>query len=1186
MEDKIKGLGMKGLFAKKETAPAAAGAASPPPVTPAAASSPSEGAPELKSELSSSKAEKKDKASEKAEKQKEKDLTKLAQDMEAMAEEENKEEKKEGPKYIAKPGDYEVLVHLIEVRGLKGKGFGDMSDPVVKVECFGQRKHTKTLQSTLNAKFDEVLHFTGKNLEPRSLETEKIKIRVMDANTIRRDVEIGSFEFDVASAYFLENHEIFRKWVALTDSTGASSGVQGYLRLTITALGPGDEMYIHDDKDYEDEGDEMDVLLPPKIDQKGYLLNINFYDAKDLMQMDFGLRGNSCDPLMRVDFAGTKLKTLHKSGFNVELNQQIQVAVMEPLMANSIMLSLFDKDFAAKDELMGKVMVEYKKLKENGNVLPPTWFNIYGPRMYDDLKLPNEWAVQMLEGSREGSYLRGRVLISMNLKEEHVPKSLYAGEIPPLSPAPRTTTWVLQIDVYKAIELPRRGSWKLQVRVGGYSFQNKSKEPKNGMISFNEGMTDENGNVNMEVELPEDPEQCPDIFFYLRSSKHNISYYRISFAEAVRAGWGAPPQWLRMKEDKSLDNLGDDEYPGEFLVGLRVGLKSTVPPVVPATARPLLEKGVTLKDLVAQSAAEPAEPSVKTAGGIRTLTMKTSEMKTGEIDDTLLLSPSNKSTAFGNLKVTIVSARGLPALDKMTKSSDPYCKIYVGSQSFRTRFISKSLAPAWNETFEFKSVPLDTDLLVKVKDHNVLGKPEEIGEYSTAIRSLSSALPGIDFKASKWVGISSNYPDAKLQFTVEFSFIHKEEEKSEDVKLRSAKFQASDLKSATFFGNPSESQFCVRVLLYSCRNLPASDNTGLSDPQVYIRCAGEEAKSREEKQTLNPTYFECLQLFLNLPDSPSLVPDLQIVVYDLDFGGAKTFLGRLSIPMSTVIKENCVGRTPNPDWRLLRDADNNDLDSRILMAFEIFSMDTRHTPPMPNMQPECEKMWMEIMALGLRGVNSLLGVFKPWAEFDLLGEKRMKTKGSCIPNASNPNLLQILKMEVSMPKNPRLASAIGITVKDAPMGFFISRNLGFTAVDLEHTLRQMYDDKIEKARKEREALEAKDEKDEKEVVWEARTLTRTTELQSEDFVDASPPRVQEATVGDTSVRLSEAIGGESQRESALDDKQPLLIVKPAEVEMSAVDIKPEEKKIEENKIEENKEPVGSTNVDQNYGAAV
>ena len=50
--------------------------------------------------------------------------------------------------------------------------------------------------------------------------------------------------------YFSKDHEMYRKWVALMDDEDpGDTGVQGYLKLSIQVLGPGDKLKVHDEEE-------------------------------------------------------------------------------------------------------------------------------------------------------------------------------------------------------------------------------------------------------------------------------------------------------------------------------------------------------------------------------------------------------------------------------------------------------------------------------------------------------------------------------------------------------------------------------------------------------------------------------------------------------------------------------------------------------------------------------------------------------------------------------------------------------------------------------------------------------------------------------------------------------------------------------------------------------------------------
>lgn len=80
----------------------------------------------------------------------------------------------------------------------------------------------------------------------------------------------GAFDLDLSYVRAQPGHEIFRRWVALSDTTGERKGVQGYVRLSAVALGPAEVAPAHTDKEEEDEdikGSSLQsmVLTPPEI---------------------------------------------------------------------------------------------------------------------------------------------------------------------------------------------------------------------------------------------------------------------------------------------------------------------------------------------------------------------------------------------------------------------------------------------------------------------------------------------------------------------------------------------------------------------------------------------------------------------------------------------------------------------------------------------------------------------------------------------------------------------------------------------------------------------------------------------------------------------------------------------------------------------------------------------------------
>ena len=60
------------------------------------------------------------------------------------------------------------------------------------------------------------------------MENAVIKINVEDADTITRNDPIGQYFYDLSYVYQQKDHEVYRKWIALTNNADpADVGVTG-----------------------------------------------------------------------------------------------------------------------------------------------------------------------------------------------------------------------------------------------------------------------------------------------------------------------------------------------------------------------------------------------------------------------------------------------------------------------------------------------------------------------------------------------------------------------------------------------------------------------------------------------------------------------------------------------------------------------------------------------------------------------------------------------------------------------------------------------------------------------------------------------------------------------------------------------------------------------------------------------
>ena len=131
-------------------------------------------------------------------------------EVEGEEEEEQKDEEKEKKSVCSmKRGDYMIHVMIEQAKNLDVPE-GEVVDPIVEVNCLGERKFTKALDDINNvghAIWNEHLFFEPKNVEVERLQKGKIEIKLMDKGFFK-DALIGYYEFDLNSVYMREEHAL------------------------------------------------------------------------------------------------------------------------------------------------------------------------------------------------------------------------------------------------------------------------------------------------------------------------------------------------------------------------------------------------------------------------------------------------------------------------------------------------------------------------------------------------------------------------------------------------------------------------------------------------------------------------------------------------------------------------------------------------------------------------------------------------------------------------------------------------------------------------------------------------------------------------------------------------------------------------------------------------------------------
>ncbi|CAH9072078.1 unnamed protein product [Cuscuta epithymum] len=90
------------------------------------------------------------------------------------------------------------------------------------------------------------------------------------------------------------------------------------------------------------------------------------------------------------------------------------------------------------------------------------------------------------------------------------------------------------------------------------------------------------------------------------------------------------------------------------------------------------------------------------------------------------------------LVVRVIEARNIPAMDP-NGFSDPYVKLQVGKQRFRTKVVKKCLNPSWCDEFTFRVEDLKEELVIAVLDEDKYFNDDFIGQIKIPISRVFEA---------------------------------------------------------------------------------------------------------------------------------------------------------------------------------------------------------------------------------------------------------------------------------------------------------------------------------------------------------------------------------------------------------------------------------------------------------------
>jgi hypothetical protein len=495
-----------------------------------------------------------------------------------------------------KKGEYQLCVHVLEGRDLVGRDANGVSDAMVEVSWLGVRRRTATKYKQISPLWDEQLFITADDLDETSLNRSQIQVAVYDKDLLTRDL-VGQFFFDATTVYYEKDHEIWRKWVTLTAphserkrffGKDAHGGVQGYLKLSLTLLGPDDPPNKHEEEEEEEEAAGGAILLPPTLKRRLVYLRIDVLCASHLPRMDStGTAG--IDAYAKIRFNGYKVKTAVQTTQNPEWLTMFLVPTLVPTIGGVALVEVRDKDVGPTDDTVGIVAVSFDEAMKRYNSEASTahepllrWHHLYAPGtearalggsfgglITQTLKAARarltgkSGARALMKEQQEyfTSEWRGKLLLSVGVYEPDVsaglPEKALQRQLPRPPPGvsmhPPECIYVLAGYDLSFSTNPSGASVSeedvyIEAAVEHHVFRTDAVSPWHGFASFLTADDDvstsllKKVNSNEPLLLASDRAQLPDVFVYLCAKDgRRLAFHRVAGAElSFSAGCLAP----------------------------------------------------------------------------------------------------------------------------------------------------------------------------------------------------------------------------------------------------------------------------------------------------------------------------------------------------------------------------------------------------------------------------------------------------------------------------------------------------------------------------------------------------------------------------------------------------------------------------------------------------------------------
>nr|XP_019941983.1 PREDICTED: extended synaptotagmin-1-like [Paralichthys olivaceus] len=616
------------------------------------------------------------------------------------------------------PSSAILVVYLDKAEALPMKKGNKEPNPMVQLSVEDVTRESKTCYTTVNPEWEEAFTFFIHN--PLK---QDIDIQVKDADRVQT---LGSLTIPLSRLLSNANLSL-DQWFQL-DSSGTASRI--YINAVLRVL------WLDEERIAADVSSDLAAGLSKQLPQQSSphpsfategVLRIHLLAGQNLVPKDNlmgGMVKGKSDPYAKINVGGeTFTSHVIKGNLNPTWNEMYEV-ILTQLPGQDLLVELLDKDMDMKDDFMGRLKISLKDIIDSQYT--DQWYTLSDVKS-GRVHLVLEWVPTSSESERLDQVLQ------FNSRQSYKNKAL-------------PSAGLLFVYIEQADGLPVKKS---------------GKDPKVGA----ELTLGEMSRKTTVCERSTSPQWNEAFCYLVQDPRKDILVIKFSHSWTLPIGsLVVPIRELLSEPELVLDQWFNlDGASPESRVLLRAELKLLIPTKCPGAIdkamvtsasdpSPAQRKPETETVLRSSSVDAPRVETIVSSVtphedvDIKERAADVIEEKVEETPSPVMAQPPHTSpdlsfASEGLLRIILLEAQSLVAKDNkmggMVKGkSDPYAKISVGDDAFKSNVIKDNLNPVWNEMYEVVLRPQSgQEMQVELYDKD-MDKDDFLGRFKISVADI------------------------------------------------------------------------------------------------------------------------------------------------------------------------------------------------------------------------------------------------------------------------------------------------------------------------------------------------------------------------------------------------------------------------------------------------------------------